>query len=284
MIQEGIKTSSYREISKWNEIIQGGIDADILIVGSSRALVHFDPRIIEEKTGMTCYNLGLDGSKYEAQNKVLELYLEKNQKPKILIWSLDFGSFQDFEGIYRYEQFIPFWSEPKVKEILSLNQGMDLSYLNIPIVRYFNNPAIKYRGLLAWTPIRPIEPLLEKGYRVSEKKWNGSLNKTFEKSAIELEIGYESDLFDDFKRFNQTLINQNVKVQYVISPYFKTAIEAIPNRNEFKNYLKQESLRIGVCFQDYSYSEISLSQHNFNNGSHMNESGVREFMNSINFD
>lgn len=280
LIQEGIKTSSYREIKKWNEVIEGGIDADILIVGSSRALVHFDPRIIEEKTGMTCYNLGLDGSKYGVQKKVLELYLEKNQKPKILIWSLDFHTFQDFEGIYRYEQFIPYWSEPKVKEILALNKGMNLSYLNIPIVRFFNNPRIKYRGLLAWASIKYWEPMLEKGYRITSKKWIGDLDEIFqEKREIKMEFDFEQ--FEDFKKLNQNLMDRYVKVHWVISPYFKTAIEAITNRKKISSYLNQESLSIGVSFQDLSYSEISLSQDNFYNGGHMNQNGVIHFLDKI---
>ena len=74
-IQKGLKKSSYHEISKWNEVVQGGIDADILFVGSSRALVHFDPRIIERYTGKSSFNLGLDGSKFESQKLVLDLYL-----------------------------------------------------------------------------------------------------------------------------------------------------------------------------------------------------------------
>lgn len=283
LIQEGIKTSSYREISKWDEVIKGGIDVDILIVGSSRALVHFDPIQIEKKTGLTCYNLGLDGSKYEAQKKTLELYLQKNQIPKMIIWSLDFGSFQASEGIYRYEQFIPFWSEPSVKDILALNKEMDLDYLKYPIIRYSNNSAMKYRGLLAWAQIKPNQPQLEKGYRVSEKKWIGSSDEVLEKAAGDLEIGIEPDLFDDFKRLNQSLIGENIKIQWVISPYFKTAIEAISNRKRISDFLKNESQNMGVEFQDFSYSQTSLLKENFYNGSHMNKNGVLYFMNSLKF-
>lgn len=277
LIQEGIKTSSYREISKWNEVIEGGIDAEILIVGSSRALVHFDPRIIEEKTGMTCYNLGLEGSKYEAQTKVLELYLEKNIKPKILIWSLDFGSFEEVEGIYRYEQFIPFWSEPKVKEILSLNKGMGLGYLNLPIIRFFNNSAIKYRGLLSWLSVKFHQPILEKGYRVSDKAWDGNLDGLIDKSSGELAIEFQEDQFVDFKNVTKMLVKQNVQVQWVITPYYKTALEAISNRKENIDLLKNESSKIGVNFHDYSYYEVSISRDNFYNGSHLNQKGVGLF-------
>lgn len=283
LIQEGIKSSSYREISKWNEVVEGGIDAEILIVGSSRALVHFDPQIIEEKTGMTCYNLGLDGSKYESQKKVLELYLEKNLKPKVLIWSLDFSSFEEVEGIYRYEQFIPFLSEPKVKEILALNKGMALGYLEIPIIRFSNNPAIKYRGILSWLPVNINEPTLEKGYRVSKKNWEGNLDSLLKQSGGELTNGFQINHFEDFKKLSQNLKSQKVQVKWLISPYFETALNAINNRKEFINLLENESKILGVSFQDLSFSELSISQENFYNGSHMNTNGVKSFVEKIAF-
>lgn len=280
-IWEGIKKSSYREISKWNEVIEGGIDAEILIVGSSRALVHFDPRIIEEKTGMTCYNLGLDGSKYEAQRKVLELYLEKNEKPKILIWSLDFGSFEEVEGIYRYEQFIPFWSESKVKEILSLNKRMELEYLDFPIIRYSNNSAIKYRGILSWFSLKLWEPNLVKGYRVTREKRNGELMKIDSFPDGVISIGFNKELFLDFLKLTKDLKENDIETKWIVSPYFEAAFNAIINRQDFIKLLSQESSNLEVEFIDYSFSEISLHEENFYNGSHLSLQGVRSFIEKI---
>ena len=38
-----------------------GTNEDILIFGSSRALHHYNPQIIEDSLGMTCYNVGSGG-------------------------------------------------------------------------------------------------------------------------------------------------------------------------------------------------------------------------------
>ena len=82
MIQEGIKTTNYKEVTKWNEVVEGGIDAEHLVVGSSRAFVHFDMERLEEKTGKTGYNLGFNGFAYPQVKKTLELYLDRNVKPE----------------------------------------------------------------------------------------------------------------------------------------------------------------------------------------------------------
>jgi hypothetical protein len=43
----------------WNRIVDGTINAEIVISGLSRALTHYDPRTIEERTRLTAFNIGL---------------------------------------------------------------------------------------------------------------------------------------------------------------------------------------------------------------------------------
>lgn len=281
LIKVGIRTSNYYEISKWNEVIEGGIDADILVVGSSRAMVHFDPAQIEERTGLSCYNLGLDGSKYEAQKKVLELYLKHNRKPKKIIWSLDFTSFQEVEGIYRYEQFIPFWEEPKVKEILALNQNMDLNYLEYPIVRYSNNSSMKYRGLLSFAPINHSEPNLYKGFRIQNKKWDGKFEEFMKVNTGGRNVLFDTLIFEDFIKFNSGLIQEKVVVTWCVAPYYEEAIAAISNYQQILSTIKRNANLLEVPFLDISNSYISNSKDNFYNGSHLNQKGVTLFMELI---
>ena len=45
-----------------NEYICNGTHEDILIFGSSRAIHHYNPDIITDSTGLSCYNCGQDGN------------------------------------------------------------------------------------------------------------------------------------------------------------------------------------------------------------------------------
>ena len=277
LIEKGIKTSSYREISKWTEVIKGGIDSEILVVGSSRALVHFDPRLIEENTGMSCYNLGLDGSKYESQSKVLVLYLSHNKKPKTLIWSIDLSSFNATEGIYRFEQFLPFWDEPDVKSILKLNKDQNQDYFNIPIAKYSNNPALKYRGLLKEFGINVAEPKLYKGYRESNQEWDGKFDEFKFKSSGIYKESLDMRIFNDFLNSIIDIQKSEIEVRWIITPYYSEAIDMISNQSQIRDLFKNSADSLNISLIDMAKSTMSRKKEFFYNGSHMNTKGVNEF-------
>lgn len=74
------------DTGKNNEIVDR-TTADILLFGSSRCNHHYDPRIITDSLGMSCYNAGRDG------NGILLMYpyyamLSKRYQPKLIIYDL----------------------------------------------------------------------------------------------------------------------------------------------------------------------------------------------------
>ena len=63
-ISDQLKKSDYYahgETYIWNKIVEGEIEDDIYIYGSSRAWVHINPFILQDTLGMTAYNFGIDG-------------------------------------------------------------------------------------------------------------------------------------------------------------------------------------------------------------------------------
>lgn len=74
------------ETGKNNEIVDR-TTADILLFGSSRCDHHYNPQIITDSLGMSCYNAGRDG------NGILLMYpyyamLSKRYQPKLIIYDL----------------------------------------------------------------------------------------------------------------------------------------------------------------------------------------------------
>ena len=112
-----IKTSSF---GVSNRIVDGEINADIVISGSSRALGHYDPRIIEELIGLKAFNIGLNGSQTDMQLARLKTYLRHNKKPLLLIHNLDLFSFQTTHGgVYDPGQYVPYLADPEVYAALA---------------------------------------------------------------------------------------------------------------------------------------------------------------------
>lgn len=90
-------------------------DADVVILGSSRAKHHYVPSIITDSLGLSCYNLGEDGKNIYFQYANLNLLLT-HHKPKLVIYDCfsidvmkasfeyDFGSLSDLYPIYGENQ------------------------------------------------------------------------------------------------------------------------------------------------------------------------------------
>lgn len=60
------------------------VDADILILGSSRARMQYDPKIISDTLGMSCYNCGHNGMGIITNYTKMKI-LTKRYMPKLVI-------------------------------------------------------------------------------------------------------------------------------------------------------------------------------------------------------
>jgi len=279
MIQEGIKTSNYREVTKWNEVITGGIDAEILIVGSSRALVHFDCEYIEKVTGKTCYNLGFDGTTYPLQKLMLELYLSRNQKPQELIWSLDFHSFSFSSDFYGFEQLIPYFDNLYIKGILALHKTPYYQFF-IPLFRYSYNPKMKVIGLYSFLGNYEREPVIIKGYRHQDKVWDNTFNTFVSKNPQGEKVSFDKGLFQDFEHYAAKL-NSTLKISWIITPYYVDAQKIFTNSNEIIELYSNSAKSLKIPFVDKTKDSIIFSKAYFYNGIHLNVKGVQNFSNSL---
>ena len=61
MISHGLANSSGHPHQAWREIRSGNYASDMVIMGTSRALEHYDPWIIDSIIGLQSYNLGMGG-------------------------------------------------------------------------------------------------------------------------------------------------------------------------------------------------------------------------------
>lgn len=70
-----------------NEYICNGTSEEILVMGSSRAIHHYNPAVIDSLTGMSCYNCGQDGNgailNYGRLHMILQRY-----RPQVLIYDV----------------------------------------------------------------------------------------------------------------------------------------------------------------------------------------------------
>ena len=261
--------------TEWEDLYNSRINADMLVQGSSRALRHISPKIIEEYFNIDCYNLAMNGCHFSMQYLRFREYLKYNRKPKYIIQCLDiFSLVGGAEQVSDVQQFLPYIDKFLIKE----------SLLNIKVIEPLDCiiPLLKYRlyrngvllSLKGYTERRDKY----KGFKASDAKWNSSENFNSDKKVT---IVIDIDIFNMFDDFLKYCRNNNIMVILVYPPEYYEYQKSIKNRTHIIDIYRQFSNKYGLVFLDYSNSEFSYSKYNFYNSTHMNSVGVNPFNNIL---
>ena len=125
-------------------------DADVIILGSSRAKHHYVPSIISDSLGMSCYNLGEDGKNIYYQYANLNLLLT-HHKPKLVIYDCfsidvmkadfqyDFGSLSDMYPLYGVDSEVDRMIEMQGLQYVSRIVVSHLYRYNTRFLDFFTN-------------------------------------------------------------------------------------------------------------------------------------------------
>ena len=111
-------------------------ESDILIFGSSRASRHYNPKIIENETNMTCYNTGRDGYFIFYQTALLRSILNRYIPKKIILDFSDNLSY-DKNDLDRISALMPYYENNKeIGYIIRLKSNFEFLKLYSRLYRY----------------------------------------------------------------------------------------------------------------------------------------------------
>lgn len=272
------KSNSYaqKEYPTWNAILEGKLDANILIYGSSRAWVHFDPKIIEDSLQQPAYNLGIDGHTFNMQYLRHLLTLENNPKPKLIIHSIDIGTLEK-GNLYNADQFLPYMLWDKTfYEYLSKYKGFTYLDFKIPLMRYYGKwDAIRTSIEMLIIP-RINQPQRIRGYQGQNKTWNQDLDKAREKMTKYV-IKFDKPSAILFDQYLKECKEQQIEVILVYPPIYIEGQEFIANQDEIIQGFQAFADKYDFMFLDYSDDELCLNKDYFYNASHMNKTGAELF-------
>jgi hypothetical protein len=89
---------------KIREIVES-VDADVVIMGTSRCNCHYVPSILQDTLGMTTYNAGIDGSDNIFAQYMALCYLLQRHKPKVLCLEVQNSFIEEEESAFRTTGF-----------------------------------------------------------------------------------------------------------------------------------------------------------------------------------
>lgn len=264
----------------WNKIFFGKAEADIIINGSSRALVEFDPKIIEDSTHLTCFNIGVNGGELTTIKSRWDSYLAYNKKPKFLIKNFDIILFDEENFIVNKEKYLPYLSKYTVSSNL---ETIDAKIWLEKII-----PLFKYRGLnhLISLGIKSYFNMIDK---IETKSYKGytPVNKNWDYSFAKIKARHKKGIFIPDKRFqfgfkyfielNNECKKSGVKLIIVHAPMYYELQEMLPQMDSIINVMEQLARKNHFQFWDYSKDSLSFSKEYSYNSEHLNKKGAEIF-------
>jgi hypothetical protein len=279
-ITTGLKRMNTSRMGAFNRAMQGKVNADIVISGSSRAYVHYDPRIIREITGRSTFNLARDGSHTDVQLAALKAYLQSNRKPLLVIQNLDMHSLvlTPPHEILEPFQYVPYLANNAIYEGLhSINPDV-WKWKYIPLYCYVVEDvnfgwAIGLKSFFGYTG---REDHFD-GYLPADRTWTTEFDRF--KAMHPNGVGFDADPRGIAKL--QELITlcrtQDIKLKLVYSPQYVEMLDLVTNKAQiFAEYRKIAEVN-KIEFLDYTGESYCADRYYFYNSQHLNKKGAERF-------
>lgn len=275
-IELGFKKTELRLFKSWNKILSGGVNADMVVIGNSRAYRHFDPQILGNELKIKFYNLGMDGYTFGFQMCKYDIYRKANKKPKTILISVDHATLYFHRITANPEQFLPYLgSEAFENTLIKESFSWKEKYL----------PLYKYQGLKIQIPVALIEAMNLRhfteneidGYWQEDIKWDGvELAKSLEThSIIKQDVNPEElKMLEDFIESQKA---EGINVILVWTPIYVEGLKVLVDNKKERHFYKELASKHEISYLDYSDDPICLDTANFTNFSHLNATGVKIF-------
>lgn len=276
-----LKQSREGEIGVWNDIYNGKVNSDIVVYGSSRAMVHMDPAIISDSMNASCYNLGINGHNFWLSYLRHKELLKFNKKPKLIIYSVDIFTLTKRPDLFNSDQFLPYMLNNKdIEEATRDYKGFSYYDYHLPLLRYVG----KYKtigGIFKYM-IKPTasDSGRYRGYSSQDHLWNDDLARAKRKFS-DFRVDLDPVSINLFERFISECKTEGIALVFVYTPEYIEGQEFVKNRNEILGKFQELADKYNLQFLDYSADSISFDKKYFYNASHLNKNGAELFTNKL---
>jgi hypothetical protein len=265
-----IESLPKRELDKRLEwILEGKMNKDILIFGSSRAQHNLYADAIQDSLKETTFNLGYRGSTINFQLFILKKVLKHNTKPKKILLTTDDSSefLIDKTLQFRYDKL---YSLVKYQEITAdLIVRKELS----PFAYLLYSARLGWKQFSGTKPPDKFDQWTAAGTVLLEESTVGFENKkkTSRKYIVNKEVLERLTAFDEFQKICQ---ENAIELFVLIPPNFSNINKGFVDRVE-------DLIRDKKSNFYYEDTIHSMSSENFYDESHLNKQGAVLYTNKI---
>jgi hypothetical protein len=281
-IDNGLKKTQYSYFGVWNDLYDSEINADLLVMGSSRARQHFATPIMDSMLNLNSYVIGIEGYRFKMMNDIFYLYLQHNKKPKYLIISLDGYTLHEDHNSYYYQQFLPYLTDENMRNLYrGYIHSFSIADYYLPLYKYRGERTQIAVGITEFLNLRKYPQVSAKGYSSLNKEWDG----TFDDYAAKLKVPRRLDVDANDVSILANLISfcktNNIIVILVYSPEYSGIIQITSNQDSIQQIYNKIAQCYGINYLDFINDTISRSKNLFYNSQHLNIAGAKKFSTSL---
>ncbi|MES2692301.1 MAG: hypothetical protein V4773_02435 [Verrucomicrobiota bacterium] len=281
-IHFGLRRISTSSFGITNRIVAGQINADIVVTGSSRAMVHYDPRVLSAATGLSVFNLGRNGSQTDLQLAVLKTYLAHNTAPRLVIHNLDLYAFATSHEIYDPAQYLPYLSEPTLYSAVRRVYPDAWKWKYLPLYGYIV-PDTRFTWLLGLKRTFGFEPREDNidGFVPRPWAWTNDFDAFRRANPQGTRTAFEPQGLRDLEDLLHICRDRGIRVLLVYSPEYFEIQPLQLNRAHIFTRFQALSRRFEAPLWDYSDTMLSRTRAYFYNSQHLNADGAAAFSQAL---
>lgn len=255
-LREKVKAGTRGRI---NHVINRSTD-DVIIMGSSRALHHYNSRILEDSLGLSVYNMGVDANGMILASGISELAFRRHE-PKLIIFEMtpayDFVTRDNVDQVKFLHYLKPYYDDAKIRNLVNEADAVEGLKMNSSLYR-LNSSVVEFLE-----GIYTDKKLPDRGFMPSKKK----LKHEPPKSPAE-HNPVDSVKVNLLNSFLEGLKARGIKIVFTISPVYRNRSE---DYNTMKRYLEDR----GYIVLDYLEDPAFVgNKRYFSDGTHLNSLGA----------
>ena len=273
-ISHGIlQMEDYRFMS-WSDMLDGNINADVIILGNSRGLSHFEPWTIDSICGTKTYCLGLGGYPINVELLKYHCYLLHNTMPRYIIQQVDYMTMRMLEAPHQSEQFLPLIYDGSMHNEL-LRVGYTWKDLYIPLYRYWGYQQVIKNGLLEGLGVKHyVEQPTRLGHHYERGAWNGTELARMDTIIAEMDT-VAMRVFEDYMEMCH---QEGIKVILVNSPTYVGATNKTKGLEYVNAYFDSIATAYNTVYWNYNENyDLCNDTANFCVSVHMNPEATHRF-------
>jgi hypothetical protein len=253
--------------------VTSDVNADLVLLGSSRCWAHFDPTFFKETFGIKSANIGVDGHT-EIAITILRLknYLSKNNAPKYAILSLDpfvrSGNEKNSTNLTHKDVFSRYAFFPNKKnEAMVDHFKFDYSEKYVPLYAIF-----KYKMFVDCLTLQNSGDYTKYGFEKHVEKWDTiakPITNILKKSFYTKKE--EPSIVTALSELNQLCVKNNIKLLCIQTPVYQ-----IIQDDKIFNATALVCKKLNIPFVDVNVKPIQQHIGFFYNSNHLNNKGVEE--------